>query len=267
MNFRLPTIAILMVLLSYCTTLGQESKAPNALVKIDLAGLDQDELDEVELKLKTKISDLEDVRRTSLYQMLNCQTKLNELIVLQLSPKEIKTRIKERREDAIETAKEFADFMTKFGKYLKTVSESDELTIYAGLPRGDKEQLQKIKDDYKTIKIFDFDFYANPVEAKPASIEDLRSDLVDYQLFQPYGGPKFCGGFHPDFCIQWTADGKTYNMQICFTCHEAAFITPDERLPFDLTDAGWKKFANFALATLTRHTGIIKKLDEMYSSP
>lgn len=257
----------LTLAISCCITPAQETDITvKSLAKIDLKGVDKEKLLEIESQLIDRISDLQSTGWATLHQLHNHQSKLDELKEIDLRPEELKLLNEERRTETLETAVENAEFLAKFNKYITIISQAKELEIFEGLPRGTKQQLKKIKDENKTVEIDGWSFYAEPLKTKPSTIEDLRLALISYQLFEPYSGPKFCGGFHPDFCVEFKTDDKTYFVQICFGCEEAAFIAPSEKMVFDFNRTAWKTFADIAISTLIKHVDGIKKMDEFYST-
>jgi hypothetical protein len=48
--------------------------------------------------------------------------------------------------------------------------------------------------------------------------------------FSKYGGPKPCGGFHADYCLEWKDGEKVYQMMLCYGCDEAKFYGPEKDL-------------------------------------
>jgi hypothetical protein len=54
----------------------------------------------------------------------------------------------------------------------------------------------------------------------------LTQVLSDAESLQRFGGEKKCGGFHPDYAIEWVRGADRYQAQICFGCGEAKLFGP-----------------------------------------
>jgi hypothetical protein len=54
--------------------------------------------------------------------------------------------------------------------------------------------------------------------------------------FGRYGGEKLCGGFHPDWCIEFKNGDDVYQVHVCFGCHEARLYGPKNDVYSDLND-------------------------------
>ncbi len=53
----------------------------------------------------------------------------------------------------------------------------------------------------------------------------------------PFGGPKTCGGFHPDYMVEWTVGDARYRAHVCFGCGEIMVIGPGIDTLVDISDA------------------------------
>jgi len=225
--------------------------------------LQEKKLTAIEEQLDDDIEKLNDKLRSMQQSLRKKVFDRNNALDAVLTPEQLADLSKKRREETIQRAKANSEFMSQFSKYLKCIADAESLTIYEGLPRADGVGLKKIKDQNKTIEIDGWGFYAEPLTANGSMVEKLRSSLIDYKTFEPYSGGKFCGGFHPDFCVEWKTGSKTFYMQICLGCFEAAFIQPTGKTMFDFNDAAWKSFAQIAISTFAKHSDIIKKMDQM----
>ena len=261
MILRLSLSFVLAIATSLNVAYAQESFFfDESLYEIKVSDLQDEKLTEIENELHDEIEQLRERLRTTQQKLRQQEFERASALDAVLTTEQLKSLNEKRRAETIQNAKANADFVVKFAKYLEVVSSADALSIYEGLPDA---ELEKIKNVNKTIEIDGWAFYAEPLPAKSSIVEKLRSSLVDYRTFEPYSGGKFCGGFHPDFCVKWKTGDKIYYVQICLGCFEAVFISTDGKTTFDFNDAAWKSFAQIALATFTRHGDIIKKLDEM----
>ncbi len=112
-----------------------------------------------------------------------------------------------------------------------TIRTVAKLTLYEGLPHPmyNSAELASEKKSKPTIARYGFDFYAEPRELTAGDQEKLKAILGDAKTYAPFAGEKKCGGFHPDFAVEWTLDGQTHACLICFTCGEFLVIGPNGR--------------------------------------
>ncbi len=110
------------------------------------------------------------------------------------------------------------------------------LTLYEGLPHQMFEATQ-LKDELKTqptVTLHGFPFYRETLPLKEEDAAKLKAILGDERSFAPYVGMKKCGGFHPDYCAEWEADGRVYRCLICFGCREVIVYGPGRGLHCDI---------------------------------
>jgi hypothetical protein len=109
-----------------------------------------------------------------------------------------------------------------------SVRHTDRLTVCEGLPHPmyEEETFQEELRTKPTIQLSGFPFYREPLDLKPEDIRALRGLLGDRSTYRPYSGEKKCGGFHPDYAVEWSAQGRVYRCLICFGCFEARFEGP-----------------------------------------
>lgn len=111
--------------------------------------------------------------------------------------------------------------------------------IFEGLPhpRWEKQALAAESRRSDTFQNHDFGFY-RPAMALPQPARSLLLDRIQtLTTYQPWGGPKSCGGFHPDLLVRFTSDGGPIDLHLCFGCSEAmiydglSFILVDMKEP------------------------------------
>ncbi len=126
--------------------------------------------------------------------------------------------------------------------YRITALSAKTLTVFEGLPHQmwEKEQLATEIKRKDTRQIWDFPFYTPGVEARNA--EQLRALLGSRDSIEVYGGPKLCGGYHPDYCISWQAGEAVYSALICFGCTEIVFYDGKNPLFYELSPAAARRY-------------------------
>jgi len=130
---------------------------------------------------------------------------------------------------------------------------SEKFLVYEGLPHPfeGKEFVENEIRNQPTVMIDGEWFY---LPARPLPVEDKVSlrRLFAADLFKPWRGYKFCGGFHADYTVGFESGGNSWLVLFCFGCHEARILrqpstdsnpeaAPKLRLTVDLTDTGYKE--------------------------
>jgi hypothetical protein len=230
---------------------------------IDVGWLQRKELSGIEDRFDDRIRQLEETVQTSQMQMRQLLFQRDTEREAVLRPEQLDALNTRQREETLEVARTNIKFAAEFGDFLKAFVDAEDVTLFEGLPRLDEAELAKIREKSGTIEIGKWSFYAEPLAASGSVIEKLRATLVDRNSLEPYSGGKFCGGFHPDFCVQWTTGDETMSLLVCLGCHEAEFISPEGETIFDFSDAAWKSFVQIAIATFRHHGDIMRKMDEM----
>jgi hypothetical protein len=136
---------------------------------------------------------------------------------------------------------------TNFGNYkplAALVSKADKVVVYEGLPHqtweGDLRE-EELKNK-KTVKLHEFPFYMEALKLKDGDAKLLTELFTAADSFEQYGGAKLCGGFHPDYCIEWHIGDDKVRCHVCFGCHEVKVYGPKSELYCDITNAGYLKF-------------------------
>lgn len=123
--------------------------------------------------------------------------------------------------------------------------QGSSLTLYEGLPHQswEGELLQKELATKKTVTIHGFPFYERPLSIAAADVEELRRLCFAADSFSPYGGPKACGAYHPDYCLSWKDGATTCELLICFGCHEMKFFSLKQEELADIRKDAYNRFA------------------------
>jgi hypothetical protein len=89
-----------------------------------------------------------------------------------------------------------------------------------------------------------FPFYQPPLAVKPDDAVVLREVLSEARTFPPFSGEKLCGGFHPDFALEWNCGGSSCYSLLCFGCVEVVSIAPGVVLRTDLAREAFVRLYN-----------------------
>lgn len=117
-----------------------------------------------------------------------------------------------------------------------TIKQARHLVLYEGLPHQmyEPQTLAAEKQAKPTVTLHGFPFYRETLDLKPGDDERLKALLGDPRSFSAYSGEKKCGGFHPDYAVEWSAGGHTYRVLICFGCFEAKIYGPKAGATYDV---------------------------------
>lgn len=111
-----------------------------------------------------------------------------------------------------------------------SIRRAERLVIYEGLPHQhwERTQYQAEKQTKPTFVLHGYDFYKEPPELSADDTQRLREIMADERSFVPFRGEKRCGGFHPDYAVEWSVDGNLYRGLICFGCYEVKLYGPNQ---------------------------------------
>lgn len=121
-----------------------------------------------------------------------------------------------------------------------TILHADRITVYEGLPHPmyEEEEFRRELQAKATVQLHGFPFYREPLALKQGDVETLRGLLGTEGSYMPYGGEKMCGGFHPDYAVEWTNGRGVDHCLICFGCSEARVYGPRGGTFYNLRDEG-----------------------------
>ena len=80
-----------------------------------------------------------------------------------------------------------------------------------------------------------YPFYQEPLEVTPddlAVVQTTLGDPANYVVH--YGGEKKCGGFHPDYAVEWQVSGTAYLVLVCFGCGEMMVVNQFSDARYDM---------------------------------
>ena len=134
--------------------------------------------------------------------------------------------------------------LVQFTPISEGVSRASALVLYEGLPRPgwEAEQFKKELATRKTVRFHDYPFYEKPLPVSADEIEPLRRLSAAADSYWSYRGPKFCGGYHPDYCLSWKGADATYDLLICFSCHEMKLYSSGPMLLVDIRENSFMQF-------------------------
>jgi hypothetical protein len=140
-------------------------------------------------------------------------------------------------EKAVEKTPHAATDLAAHKPIAAIVAKADKVVLYEGLPHPmwEKDTLAAEKKGKKTVEMKLFQFYAEPIELKKDDAKEFAKLLSDPASLKEYTVGKRCGGFHPDWCIEWQAGDEKVQCQVCFGCKEVKFFSAKHSLHADVT--------------------------------
>jgi hypothetical protein len=117
-----------------------------------------------------------------------------------------------------------------------SLKQADRMVLYEGLPHQmyEPKALEAEKKAKPTVTLHHFPFYREPLELKADEDQRLRALLGDPASFDLYSGEKRCGGFHPDYAVEWSAGGQAYQALVCLGCWEIKIYGPKGETIYDI---------------------------------
>jgi hypothetical protein len=148
-------------------------------------------------------------------------------------------------------------FLIRFHRPNPTrLRNGETLLLHEGLPHQTWERTALEKELKKSHDIIlGHAFYSRKPPLNVSDAESLAALLNDSDTFDTYHGPKACGGFHPDFAVEFVAQKRTY--LLCFGCHEVIVLHDSTEQIYDLSKEAHEKLkallSNYRLSRPSRH--------------
>jgi hypothetical protein len=139
----------------------------------------------------------------------------------------------------------------RLGDILSGISGAGDLLLYEGLPSEfwEPQLRQKALKEEETIALHGYAVYDDARQLPAEEADPLTSLLSTKESFAPRRAGKACGGFQPEFCLEWTGGGAATQALISLECGEVKLFGPKGELYCDLVPAASQKLKPL----LTRH--------------
>lgn len=126
---------------------------------------------------------------------------------------------------------------------LKMMQTADTISVFEGMPHQyqEAELLKQELAKTEELVIATFAFYPEPRELLKTDRPALNKLLDKSNGFHIYGGPKLCGGYHPDFAIRFKSGNQTCDLLLCFGCDEARIHLGHKVITCDISRDVWKE--------------------------
>jgi hypothetical protein len=122
--------------------------------------------------------------------------------------------------------------LTRKGNTLRAFTEAvrraDKVVLYEGLPHQllEKRLLAEERRTSAVEELNGWPFYQEPLSLPARDAERLYGFLGDPATYLPFKGEKMCGGFHPDYAVEWHVGASRYRALLCFGCGEVMLFGP-----------------------------------------
>jgi hypothetical protein len=106
--------------------------------------------------------------------------------------------------------------------FLEEIPRADKVVLYEGLPHPmfESRLLEKERQTKAVQELNGYPFYQEPLALTKEDAKHLSEILGNPATYQPFRGEKKCGGFHPDYAVEWQVSAGQYRALICFHCSE-----------------------------------------------
>ncbi len=124
------------------------------------------------------------------------------------------------------------------------IAKASSVILYEGMNRqlSESESIDRGILYKNPMILRGFAFYETPIPVINEDSATLIALCGTSQTFGRYAGPKFCGGFHPDWCVEFIAGQDVYQVLVCFGCREARLYGPTNEVFSDLKKETFNAF-------------------------
>lgn len=132
-----------------------------------------------------------------------------------------------------------------------TIKNTDSIFVYEGLPHQtfEAELLTAEKAKNGITGLGGYPFYTPKIQIKTLDLSAFKKIISDSSNYTRFLGEKRCGGFHPDYAVEWSDGDKVYLILFCFGCDEVLIIDGKNtyRYDYQLIDDNKKLFTTYEL--------------------
>lgn len=139
---------------------------------------------------------------------------------------------------------EIADSFKLYRPFARAVQHASRAVLYEGLPHQNWERTTFTNElaTKQTVFLCKHPFYSEPLSLSQEDTDTLRRLYCDSSSFNPFQGHKACGGYHPDYCLEWSNGTKQFLVQFCFGCHEMKTFSEGQEHYCEMSSTAFPKF-------------------------
>lgn len=146
--------------------------------------------------------------------------------------------------------KQFNRDTEHYNLFVEHILLCDQMNLYEGLPHQlfERESLTSELLTKPVVYRCKYPFYREPLSLAETDANQLKVLVSRENAFQRFYPPpgrffgKACGGFHPDYCIEWQHQRKRYDALVCFGCNEIKFCGARIFVHYDITEGAANEF-------------------------
>lgn len=148
---------------------------------------------------------------------------------------------------AYEPPKSVSKDFAQLRSILDELPQSGDVALYEGLPSEfwEPHLWESEATQRKTIRLHGHLFYDERLVPQESDRKQLTSLLTNPRSFQRYRGTKTCGGYHPDYCLEWKHGEATTRALICLECSEIQLFARQKELYCDLSPDATQRLSQY----------------------
>jgi hypothetical protein len=120
---------------------------------------------------------------------------------------------------------------------LRAIASSSGVKLFEGLPHQnfESEMLAQELASHRTVRFASFPFYEEAMEIHEDCKQQLTGTFRAVSAYGPFTPGKLCGGFHPDFAVEWSHPETPALALICFGCGECLLLLGEAKIHCDMS--------------------------------
>ena len=122
----------------------------------------------------------------------------------------------------------------------RAAENGENFVVYEGLPHHFEKELVEKEIRTKTTVRFDGNWFYTPAQSTTEEEAAHLTKLFGDQVFKPWRGFKFCGGFHGDYAVAFASGKDNWLVLFCFSCHEARILKLPMPQGTQPASVGWR---------------------------
>ena len=125
------------------------------------------------------------------------------------------------------------------------IQKAQKVVLFEGLPHQgwEHEVLTHELKTQKTLERHGFPFYQDLLPLDKEDARALTEVASASGTFLEFKREKDCGGFHPDYCVEWHNASEVYRILFCLNCQEVKCYGPLGDTRCDISPEAYKTLA------------------------
>ncbi len=121
------------------------------------------------------------------------------------------------------------------------VRRSDNLTLLEGLPHQwfESRALERERRTKSVRNLHGYTFYSEPLDISTEDARQLATGFGNPEKLGHISDPRLqkkCGGFHPDYALEWQQGENRYQALVCFGCAEVKIFGSNFIVEYDFSE-------------------------------